>query len=263
LITWNVWWRFGERWRERQVGIAATLAAQQPDIIGLQESWASRESSQPEVLAASLGMYSAFAGPSLPTEPESPDHVDVDLGIAVLSRWPIRHSWVHALPTSREVAPVAIVTAIEHPRGTLYTVCTCLEYHAHLADDHLAQARELARLAADLGARGSDLPVIVLGDMNAGPDEPGIDALTGELVDAWELPIDKPRTDVDGVTLSSAVPFAPFEAVKQLDRRIDYVFIRPLLVGEMPTVLRAQVVTDTLDGLHPSDHYAVVADLAL
>lgn len=30
LITWNVWWRFGERWRERQVGIAATLAAQQP-----------------------------------------------------------------------------------------------------------------------------------------------------------------------------------------------------------------------------------------
>lgn len=36
LMTWNPWWRFGERWGERQMGIAATLAVQQPDIIGPQ-----------------------------------------------------------------------------------------------------------------------------------------------------------------------------------------------------------------------------------
>ncbi|NED94482.1 endonuclease/exonuclease/phosphatase family protein [Phytoactinopolyspora alkaliphila] len=102
-MTWNVWWRFGDRWRDRQAGIASTIATQQPDILGLQESWASRESAQAEALAASLGMYSAFAGPSLPAlpaEPESPDYRDIDLGVAVLSRWhypqlrcPLRATW--------------------------------------------------------------------------------------------------------------------------------------------------------------------------
>jgi endonuclease/exonuclease/phosphatase family metal-dependent hydrolase len=263
LMTWNVWWRFGAQWRERQVGIASTIAAQQPDIVGLQEAWVGRGSSQAEVLAAPLRMYSVFAGPSLPdlpAEPESPDHVDVDLGIAVLSRWPVRHSWVHALPTSRAVAPVALVTAVEHPGGLLYVVCTCIEHHAHLADDHVAQARELARLVSDLGAHGGELPVVLLGDLNAGPDGPEIRALTEEMVDAWEV-ADQARPDVDGITLSSAVPFAPLGAVKQLDRRIDYVLFRPSQEGASPSVSQAYVVTDTVNDLHPSDHYAVVADL--
>lgn len=24
-MTWNIWWRFGPRWRERQPGILATI----------------------------------------------------------------------------------------------------------------------------------------------------------------------------------------------------------------------------------------------
>lgn len=266
LMSWNVWWRFEDQWQERQAGIASTLAAQRPDIVGLQESWATPGSSQAEVLSAPLGMYSAFAGPSLPDLPavaESPDHINVDLGLAVLSRWPIRHSWVHALPSSRAVAPVALVAAIEHPHGVLHVVNTCLEYHAHLADDHLAQARELAQLAAELGTRDGGPPVIVVGDMNAGPDTPEIRALTEELVDAWAVADGAGHGDTDGVTLSSTVPVAPLGAVKQLDRRIDYVLFRQSAGGAAPSVRQAYVITDTVNGIHPSDHYAVVADLEM
>ncbi|WP_246210899.1 hypothetical protein [Phytoactinopolyspora alkaliphila] len=51
--------------------------------------------------------------------------------------------------------------------------------------------------------------------------------------------------------------------MKQLDRRIDYVFFRPPRNGGQVRVQRAHVVRDIVDGLHPSDHFAVVADLEI
>ncbi|MBB5787810.1 endonuclease/exonuclease/phosphatase family protein [Jiangella mangrovi] len=260
-MTWNVWWRFGERWRERQIGIAATLAAHQPDIVGLQESWSVREASQAAVLAAPLGLHSVYGGPSLPDPIEAPGHDGVDLGLAILSRWPIRHAWTHRLPTSRAERPVALVAAVEHPDGVLHVVCACAEHHAHLADDHLAQTRELARLVTDLSARDGDLPVLLVGDLNAGPDTPEIATLTSgdALTDAWTAG----GADGDGVTLSAAHPDAPLGAVKQLNRRIDYVMFRPSIGGSVPKVTRTAVVDEPVNGLYPSDHFAVIVDLAV
>lgn len=264
VMTWNVWWRFGDEWRERQIGIAATLAAHQPDIVALQESWSAREASQAALLAAPLGLHSVFGGPSLPdlpAAPEAADHEDAGLGLAILSRWPVRHSWTHRLPSSRAERPVALVAAVDHPDGVLHVVCVCAEYHAHLAADHLAQTRELARLVTELSARDDALPVLLLGDLNAGPDTPEIEALTSgdALTDAWTAG----AADGDGVTLSSALPVAPLGAVKQLDRRIDYVMFRPSIGGTAPKVTRAVVVDEPVNGLHPSDHYPVVVDLSL
>ncbi|TDD68597.1 hypothetical protein E1262_15205 [Jiangella aurantiaca] len=261
VMTWNVWWRFGERWRERQIGIAATLVALRPDIVGLQESWAAREASQAVVLAAPLGLHSVFAGPSLPHPIEEPGHDGVDLGLAILSRWPIRHSWTHRLPSSREQPPVALIAVVEHPDGPLYVVCTCAEHHAHLADDHLAQTRALARLVTDLSSLGGTLPVLLVGDLNAGPDTPEITALTDgdTLTDAWTAS----GAVGEGVTLSAALPDAPLGAVKQLNRRIDYVMFRPSTGGPAPAVKSAAVLDEPVEGLYPSDHFAVVADLAL
>lgn len=265
VMTWNVWWRFGDRWRERQIGIAASLAAHRPDIVGLQESWSAREASQAAVLAAPLGLHSVFGGPSLPDlpdPPESDDHDGVGLGLAILSRWPIRHSWTHRLPSSRAERPVALVAAVDHPDGVLHVVCACAEYHAHLAEDHLAQTRELARLVTDLSARDGALPVLLVGDLNAGPDTPEISALTDgdALTDAWTR---RGGGDGDGVTLSAAHPDAPLGAVKQLNRRIDYVMFRPAAGGSAPKVTHAAVLDEPLNGLYPSDHFPVVVDLAL
>lgn len=92
VMSWNVWWRFGDRWRDRQRGIQATLEDLQPDLVGLQECWGNAEDTQAERLAAELGLHSVFAAPSLPPAPvptETPDQDGFEVGVGVLGRWPV------------------------------------------------------------------------------------------------------------------------------------------------------------------------------
>jgi endonuclease/exonuclease/phosphatase family metal-dependent hydrolase len=92
-MTWNIWWRFGPRWRERQPGILATIQRFTPDVVGLQEVWSSEGRTQADELAEALGCDATFAAPSYPAAPDppvAPDHAGVELGVALLSRWPIR-----------------------------------------------------------------------------------------------------------------------------------------------------------------------------
>ena len=39
VVTWNLWWRFGD-WSRRLDAIGAVLADAAPDVVGLQEVWA-------------------------------------------------------------------------------------------------------------------------------------------------------------------------------------------------------------------------------
>ena len=36
-MTWNIWWRLGPRWRERQPGLLETIRRFNPDVLALQE----------------------------------------------------------------------------------------------------------------------------------------------------------------------------------------------------------------------------------
>ena len=63
VVTWNLWWRFGD-WQRRFEVIAAELASVAPDVVGLQEVWA-RGSGADSVnaaglLARRLGMHWAW-----------------------------------------------------------------------------------------------------------------------------------------------------------------------------------------------------------
>src|SRR5215203_1609903 len=91
VMTWNIWWRFDPLWRERQPKIVQTLRDVDPDVVALQEVWATEETTQAHELAAELGWHAAFAAPSYPPAPdppELPDQEGVSLGIGLLSRWP-------------------------------------------------------------------------------------------------------------------------------------------------------------------------------
>ena len=60
------------------------------------------------------------------------------------------------------------------------------------------------------------------------------------------------------------MPQTPLAAVKQIDRRIDHILARPGRPGAALTVRGAFLAGDRpIDGLYPSDHFAVVADLDL
>lgn len=261
IVTWNVWWRFGPCWRERQHGLLETLRAVDPDVVALQESWGRDTMSQAQEFGDQLGMVAAFAAPSLPPPPdpvENPDQAGVEVGLGLLSRWPIRRLQQVSLPARhRTPAPVAITATLDHPSGPLHVVIACLEWEPAYNDDRIAQAQALVKLATDPATDGA-LPVIVCGDLNAAPDSPVLRPLQDALIDAWAAG----GGDPSAATLRSDHPFAPAEADELIDQRIDHVFIRPGRPGVRVAVESVAITGDAVDGLAPSDHKAVVCDLS-
>jgi endonuclease/exonuclease/phosphatase family metal-dependent hydrolase len=249
-MTWNIWGRFGPRWQERQPGIRATLERYRPDVVALQEAWSADGTTQADELAEALGMHAVFAAPSYPPEP--------GLGIAVLSRWPVLDHDAPAMPARhRRFDPVALAVRVEHPAGPLPIVAACLDYGVPYTDDRIAQGAFVAGLATDPRFDGP-CPVLLMGDMNAAVESPVLRAVRDVLTDAWTAG----HGDPDAVTLPSTHPSAPLEAGPEMvDQRIDHIFFRPGQEDQRVLVEGVHLATEAVDGVYPSDHRAVVADL--
>ena len=150
-----------------------------------------------------------------------------------------------------------MVATLDHPRGPLHVIVTCLEWEPDFAADQRAQAEVVAALATDPRLDGP-LPVLVIGDMNAAVEHAPIAPLVDALVDTWSAGGGDPAAK----TIDSAIPHAPIEAVTLIDRRIDHIFARPGRPGQSVTVHRAFLAGDRpMNGVYPSDHYAVGVDL--
>lgn len=267
-LTWNLWWRFGPRWRDRQHPIRETIARFDPDVVALQEVWATAHGTQADELAEAFGLEAVFASPSYPLPPAAParsgnnrtdESTDgVDLGIAVLSRWPVIDQRVVAMPARhRSWDPVALVVRLAHPAGPLPVVVTCLEYGVAYTDDRIAQGALMADLATDPRLDGP-CPVLLMGDLNAAAGSPTLRAVGDVLVDAWLAG----GGDPGAVTLPSTHPSAPLEAGPELvDQRIDHVFFRAGHEDQRVIVEGVHLAGDAVDGVLPSDHRGVVVDL--
>ncbi|HEX9999189.1 MAG TPA: endonuclease/exonuclease/phosphatase family protein [Actinoplanes sp.] len=258
VMVWNVWWRFGGNWRERETAIRATLDAYRPDVLGLVETWSGDGTDQPHRLAAALDMHAVWVPASLPPVPH-PEFPGVDMGLGLLSRWPIVRTATPQLPHQQRGGPppTALLATIDHPRGPLHVVVGGTEWEPRFAADHLAHCRTLAALATDRSLDGP-LPVLLIGDFNAAPGQAELAPLLDGLVDTWPAGGGDPAA----VTLDSRLPCAPADAVKQLDRRIDHIFARPGRPGLPVTVRGAFLAGDRpIERVYPSDHYAVGADL--
>ncbi|HET6484010.1 MAG TPA: endonuclease/exonuclease/phosphatase family protein [Actinoplanes sp.] len=261
--TWNLWWRFGGAWREREPEIADVLKQLEPDIVGLVETWSGDGITQPGLLADQLGSrHSVFVPTSLPPAPdppEEPSQADIEIGLGLISRWPILNTEVHNLPNQQRAGPppTALLATLDHPRGPLHVIVACLEWKPEYAVDQLAQSKALAALAADPRLDG-DLPVLLLGDLNADVTQPELAPLLAVLIDSWSLAGGDPAA----VTLSSALLEAPLEATKQIDRRIDHILARSGRPAGKLTAQRAFLAgTQATNSRHPSNHFAVVVDI--
>jgi endonuclease/exonuclease/phosphatase family metal-dependent hydrolase len=98
---------------------------------------------------------------------------------------------------------------------------------------------------------------VLCGDLNAAPDSPVLRPLYDALIDAWTEGGGDPAT----VTLPSDHPQAPLEAGELIDQRIDHILFRPGQPGVQVSVESVTVLGDPVDGVHPSDHHAVMCDL--
>ena len=260
LMTWNVWWRFGPEWRERQGAILHTIREVGPDVVGLQEVWGTAETSQAHELAGQLGRHAAFVSPGLPPAPvpvENEDQEGVLLGLGLVSRWPITDSHAVEMPSRhRSPAPVALCASIEHPSGPLHVVVANAEWQPAYNDDRSATAHRLVELAFDPAYDGA-VPVVLMGDLNAPPDDPVLRPAYDLMVDTWAAG----DGDPDGVTLPISHPQAAVEAEHLIDRRIDHIFLRPGQPDLVIEVSATRDVGDAVDGVIPSDHRAVVCDV--
>jgi len=254
-----VWGRNGP-WGARQAAITKVLAAEAPDIVCLQEVWIADDGTTlTDQLAGALGLH----------------HVDADrhrrgstMGNAVLSRWPITSHETLWLPRRDGGLPYRTLLAaqIDAPSGPISVHCTHLDWQYDASAARVVQAEAIARyIGAHRGDTRKDYPAIVTGDLNAVPDADEVRLLTGRSAgpvpglvfqDAWEVAGD----GTPGVTWTRRNPYCAEAAWPE--RRLDYILVawpRPRPLGN-PVTCRI-VGDDPVDGIQPSDHYAVVADL--
>ncbi|MGB8947131.1 MAG: endonuclease/exonuclease/phosphatase family protein [Streptomyces sp.] len=267
VLTWNLWWRFGP-WEERRKAVLAVLGDLRPDVIGLQEVWACGGENLAEWLAGQLDMHWTWAASRAPERWQKRlGDSTVDIGNAVLSRWPITEHAMMELP-AREAdydGRLALYARINAPARPVPFFTTHLTSAVDASAVRCQQVRALAEFVAEHRG-GTDFPPVVTGDFNAWPDSDEIrqfggcktaPAVPGQVfLDAWEY-ADPAQP---AATWLAANPYvaAGFEP----SARIDYIHVGPPGPGGLGSVRSVRRVGDEpVDGVWPSDHAAVLADL--
>ncbi|WP_149825143.1 endonuclease/exonuclease/phosphatase family protein [Streptomyces tailanensis] len=279
VVTWNLWWRFGP-WQERQKAILAVLRELRPDVVGLQEVWEEGGENLAGWLAGELGMHWTWGsyGDSALWQRRIGDP-GVGIGNAVLSRWPVLERETITLPTGEtgETGKAPAEDSGRGGRGALYARLGAPGepvpfFTAHLSSATEASAvrcRQVATLAEFVAGHrgGTGFPPVVTGDFNAWPDSDEVrlfggyktaPAVPGQvLIDAWEYADPAaPSATWDMANPYVAGTFGP-------SVRVDYIHVAPTGRGGPGHVRGVRRVGDApVDGVWPSDHAAVVADLS-
>ena len=265
VLTWNLWWRYGP-WQQRRPAIAATLAEIAPDICGLQEVWGGATEGQAAELADHLGMHWSYASLPIPPDRQAKYGADLRIGNALLSRFPILATAELPLPVADgEERRVALHARIDAPGGALPFFTTHLTHRADASGERVAQVRALARFVAD-HLDGCAYPPVVTGDLNAQPDSDEMRLLGGlltepvvpglVLVDAWRYA----EAGDPGLSWSERNGHAARHGL--FDARIDYVLVGRPQAGRGRVRSARLAATAPVDGMWPSDHFAVLAELA-
>ncbi|KOT90397.1 endonuclease [Streptomyces sp. NRRL F-5755] len=267
VLTWNVWWRFGP-WAERRKAILTVLRDLQPDVIGLQEVWAHGGGNLAEWLASHLDMHWTWAASRAPERWQRRiGDSTVDIGNAVLSRWPIAEYDRMELPAREDDddGRLALYARIDAPTHQVPFFTTHLTSAIDASAVRCQQLKVLAGFVVS-HSRGTDFPPVVTGDFNAFPDSDEVrqfggyktaPAVPGQVfLDAWEY-ADPAQPSA---TWNAANPYVA--AAFEPSVRVDYIHTGPPGPQGLGSVSSIRRVGDgPVDAVWPSDHAAVLADL--
>jgi endonuclease/exonuclease/phosphatase family metal-dependent hydrolase len=284
LVSLNFWGT--EAPLDRRLALAERqLRALAPDVIGMQEvrplDGRSGRSTADE-LAAALGLTVVYE-PALRWADDQlrPGMAGGEEGLAILSRYPVLERRVLPLPEARpSEARILLSARLDTEAGPIWVHTTHLHYRL---DDGVAREAQVTALDAAIRACGrgnDDAPQLLCGDFNATADSDEIRFLRGlttlagrrtHFQDAWLRlhrepgPGDGPA---QGITWSSENQHTRPLRSLDLDRRIDYVFVTTRKKDGRGTVLASEVVLTEREGagadaVCASDHYAVLADVAI
>ncbi len=263
------------RFDERARAVAGILAREQPDLVGLQEvsRWTSTSAAGERVLVDFLPTLTAalrdtgcaydvhavdanFTGalPVSDTEWLGVAGANVTLvrrgGPAVVGEATATYTRTHRVVTALD----RLTFPVRRGWGRVDVLAdgrplTFVNTHTEAWDDRVrdAQRDEVLTLLD-----GVDGPVVLVGDLNAGPDVVGMPRIW---TDAWT------GGSGDGLTCGQAADLA--NPTGTLRERIDYVWGRGAQVHAARTVGDRPEDRTTPHGLWPSDHAGVVADVDL
>ncbi len=260
--TVNLFARHGD-WERRRDALREGLRALDADVLALQEAVVDdRSDTARELLGDGYGVA----------------HQTVGLvgdgshrGSSVASRWPIRavHEIdLHLTGRTWDYGCGTVVAEIDSPTGRLLVGSHGASWAWWAERERELQAVAVVRRIEELVAE-EPAHVILGGDFNAEPQTSSMRFFTGRTSleglstayrDAWE----SVRGDEPGATFD---PRNPLTAIDEpgLDRgrRIDYVLVRCGDHGPTLRIVEAGLaVHEPVDGVQPSDHYGVYADLA-
>jgi endonuclease/exonuclease/phosphatase family metal-dependent hydrolase len=205
---------------------------------------------------------------------DHPGASDDGVGACLAVRWPVvsvdvldltRVPGGNAVPWS---ATVAVEVAAPEPWGPLLLVHHKPTFELDREAVRERQSVAAARFVEELVADRPDVPVVLLGDLDASQDAASVRFWTGRqslegtsvrYEDAWAAR----HGDDPGHTFTPANPLVRAGTMPSAaGRRIDYVMVRSGSHGPLLEVADCRLVLDQpVDGTWASDHFGVCADL--
>jgi endonuclease/exonuclease/phosphatase family metal-dependent hydrolase len=203
VMCWNIHRGVGEDGKLDLERIAAVIREQKPDLVALQEvdrkTRRSASVDQLEELSRLTGLTGVFG--------KAMDHDGGEYGQAILSKHPLGETKVHRLPGDGEPR-IAFEAAVKVGDAGLRFVTL------HL--DHQQGARRLKQAeAAKAALEGREVPAILAGDFNDGPDSPALSAFSEGWIRVAKTeprltcPASAPETEIDHVLLRGLKPVSP------------------------------------------------------
>jgi len=207
------------------------IAASNPDLVALQEvdknTTRSGHVDQTQVLAQRLGMNYRFM--------KNLDYQGGEYGIALLFRYPIQATYLHALPANggEPRGALEVVVEVQDLYGRTNTI-SFISLHL----DHRNDASRVSQVEVLLdGLASRSHPIVLAGDFNAEPAEASMSLLENN----GYAPLDPLQT----FTYPSITP----------TKKIDYIMAKGLAVSESTI----QVIAETM----ASDHRPLLAETFL
>jgi endonuclease/exonuclease/phosphatase family metal-dependent hydrolase len=262
FATVNLFAHHGD-WERRRPALRESLRALDADILALQEA----------IVDDGYDMASELLGEDYQVVHQSRGLVGdgTHHGASVATRWPVRavHEVdLHLTDRTWDYSCGSVILEVESPVGRLLVGSHGNSWAWWAERERELQAVAVVRRIEELVADGP-AHVVLGGDFNAEPHTSSMRFFTGRSSlegistayrDAWEVI----HGDEPGHTLDPRNPLREIEEPGEpRGRRVDYVLVR---CGDHGPTLRivdaGLAVHEPVDGVQPSDHYGVYADLA-